>query len=411
MKILIVSNHFWPANFRINDLAVGMVERGHEVTVMAGIPDYPQGKFFAGYGLFRRRRETYQGVKVHRLPLIPRGGGKKWRLALTYLSSAFFFCLYAPFIGRKSYDVVFVFDTSPVTVALPAIVVKWFYKVPVVMWILDLWPESISATGAITNERFLGGVRRMVRFIYKRCDRLLISSRGFEGSIQEVGGYEGPVAYFPNWVESSLRDSATIGNQPRPPLPQGFRIVFTGNLGVAQDFPKILDAAERLQEYPDIHWVIVGDGRELESVRAEVERRNLTHQFHLLGRFPLEAMPYFFEQADALLLPLKKDPLFALTAPGKLQSYLSSGTPILASLDGEGADIVARANAGITCPASDVDALVEATLKLYRMTPAERKTLGENGRLYCEQQFDRETLFSQLEGVFREVAGDCAPRE
>ncbi|MGI9427955.1 MAG: glycosyltransferase family 4 protein, partial [Bythopirellula sp.] len=358
MKILIVSNHFWPANFRINDLAIGMVERGHDVTVMAGIPDYPQGKFQKGFGFFRRRREVYQGVKVHRIPLIPRGGGQKWRLAINYLSSAFCFCLYAPLIGRKDFDAVFVFDTSPVTIALPAVVIKWLYKVPIVMWVLDLWPESISATGAITNKTILGGVRKLVRFIYRQCDRILISSQGFEDKVHQVGGYDGDVIYFPNWVEPSIAAANTTAAVELPELPSGFRIVFTGNLGVAQDFEKILTAAEQLKDYTDIHWLIVGDGRQLEWVRSEVQRRGLREQFHLLGRYPLDTMPYFFESADALLLSLKRDPIFSLTAPGKLQSYLSSGRPILATLDGEGADIVDRANAGTTCPAQDAAALV-----------------------------------------------------
>lgn len=410
MHLLIVTNHFYPENFRINDLAFGLVEKGHQVSVLTGLPNYPAGKIFPGYGIFRRRHETVKGVRVRRIPLIPRGRGRAINLLLNYLSSALCMCTLAPFVCREKYDAIFVFETSPVTIGLPAIVLKWLRRIPIVFWVLDLWPESLSATGSVRNRFLLGLVRRLVRFIYRHCDRILVSSRGFESRIREVGGYQGPIEYFPNWIEPEMLAPVRQEKAELPTLPDGFRIVFTGNIGVAQDFPTILSAAESLAEYSDLQWVIVGDGRQWEWTRAEVSRRKLESCVHLLGRFPLETMPWFYDAADALLLPLRNEPIFALTAPGKLQSYLASGKPVIASIEGEGAEMVRQARAGVTCQAENPQALAEAVLRLYRMPLAERRQLGANGQEFATRHFDRQMLFDQVEERLLAVVGRSEQR-
>ncbi len=400
MRVLIVTNHFWPENFRINDLALGLKERGHDITVFTGVPDYPGGKFYAGYGIFKRRTEDYQGVRVVRFPLIPRGQGKSLNLVFNYLSSIIFSCLVAPFYCRGKYDLIFVFDTSPVTIALPAILLKKIKSAPLFMWILDLWPESLSATGAVTSPKALNVVRGLVRFIYKNCDKLLISSRGFQGSIEETGGYSGKPVYFPNWVEPEYLVELTDNtSQQLPDLPSGFVVMFAGNIGAAQDFETIISAAEKLREHEDIHWVILGDGRKADWVRDQVKEKRLDSQFHMLGRFPAELMPSFFRRADALLLTLKNDPIFALTVPGKLQSYMASGVPIVAAVNGEGAQLVKESGAGIYCSAQSPGELSEKVLQLYRMSPEERKEIGANGLRYCSENFERNALFDKLESL------------
>ena len=381
MRILIVTNHFWPENFRINDLALGLRERGHQVAVFTGVPDYPEGRFFPGYGISKRRFEEYQGIKIARFPLIPRGKGRAWELVLNYLSSALCSCLVAPFYCRDKYDIIFVFDTSPITIGLPAILLKKLKTIPLVFWILDLWPESLSATGAVRSSNLLELVRKMVRFIHSRCDQILISSRGFERSVRDTGGYEREIVYFPNWVEPEyLQPVINADHWDLPEMPEGFRIMFAGNIGAAQDFDTILSAAELLSPYQDIHWVIIGDGRMADWVKNEVAKRELSSRFHLLGRYPAELMPRFFAQADAMLMTLKREPIFALTAPGKLQSYMACGKPIIAGLDGEGAALVREAQAGMTCPAESPTELAGRVLELYGMTPEARRMLGENGR-------------------------------
>lgn len=412
MHILIVTNHFWPENFRINDLAVGLKERGHEVSVLTGVPDYPEGKFYQGYGIFKRRFEEHRGIRVARFPLFPRGRGRGWELALNYFSSAFFSCLCAPFYCRGQYDVIFVFDTSPVTIGLPAILLKRIKSIPMIFWILDLWPESLSATGAVRSPKALSLVRYMVRFIHGQCDRILTSSRGFAQSIVATGGYDREIVYFPNWVESEyLQPAENLPSAEFPIIPRGFRIMFAGNIGVAQDFETILSAAERLSSCLDIHWVIIGDGRMADWVREEVRKRKLEEQFHLLGRYPAEAMPQFFMQADALLMTLRREPIFALTAPGKLQSYMACGKPIIAGLDGEGAMLVKEADAGVVCPAESPVELADRVLELYHMSSEARRQLGENGKQFAREHFDRNRLIDSLENMMTELVGQDSLHE
>lgn len=403
MRVLVVTTYFWPENFRINDLAADLAAKGHVVTVFTGIPNYPEGKFFRGYGLFAKRDEHYRGVRILRYPLIPRGKGKPWNLALNYLSGAVFSSVLAPFKCREPFDVIFVCQLSPVTVGFPAVVLKKWRSIPVVFWILDLWPESLQATGAVRSQAALGVVRRLVRWLYRHCDRILVSSRGFTQGVAATGGYAGPVIHFPNWVEPEYAACGGAPNAALPALPGGFRILFAGNIGEAQDFPTLLDAAERLRTVPDIQWIVLGDGRKAAWVRSEAERRGLGRQFHLMGRFPAETMPRFYAAADALLVPLRKEPSFELTAPGKLTSYLASGRPIIAALDGEGARIVEEAGAGVTCPAGNPELLAATILALYRASPEERARMGERGKAYCSEHFDRTQLLDRLEQVLVEV--------
>ena len=247
MRILIVSQYFWPENFRINDLAVGLVERGHEVTVLTGIPNYPAGNFFPGYGWFRKTRENYKGVRILRVPLLPRGSGSGLRLALNYLSFALSACLLAPFLCRGKFDLIFVCQLSPVTVGLPALLLKKLKKVPILFWILDLWPESLAATGAVRSPRVLAQVEKLVSFIYRGCDKIVVASQGFLPSIFAKGVSVARTDYFPNWYEPEYRtEPAFTGKILSSVLPAGFRVMFAGNIGVAQDFGTILSAAEKL---------------------------------------------------------------------------------------------------------------------------------------------------------------------
>lgn len=384
---------------------MGLKERGHDIAVLTGIPNYPSGRFFPGYGIFKRRVEYLQGIKVMRVPLIPRGRGKAWNLVLNYLSFTVMSCLITPFYCRDKYDLIFVFETSPVTVGLPAIIVKRWQSIPIIFWVLDLWPENLSATGSVHSSKALSLIRCLVRFIYSRCDRILVSSRGFVQSVRAIGGYSGKIGYFPNWVEPEYLDQKDKDiTSTLPCLPDGFRVMFAGNIGAAQDFETILLAAEKLIAYPDIHWVILGDGRRAEWVKAQVQKRGLGRQFHLLGRYPAETMPAFFASADVMLMSLKRDRIFALTVPGKLQAYLAGGKPIIAALDGEGAQLVEEANAGLTCPAESPALLAMRILEMYRMSPEERRRLGENGFLYCKDNFDRSKLFNKLETIMEEIA-------
>lgn len=404
MRILVVTQYFWPENFRINDLVKGLVSRGHEVTVLTGKPNYPEGVFFEGYGFLKKQRDSYSGADVFRVPLIPRGKGSGFWLMMNYLSFAFFACLFGPFLCKGLYDAIFVFEVSPVTVGLPAIVLKKIKNAPIFFWVLDLWPESLSSSGKLKSKLIIRSVESLVRFIYKNSDVILASSKGFISRIKLLAPKPNSIKYFPNFIEESIDQNEESFADAVYNFPEGFKIMFAGNIGYSQSFPTILETVEKLKCYKNIHWIILGDGRMAKWVNEQIDERGLKSNIHLAGRYPQEKMPYFYSNVDALLVSLKKEPNFELTVPGKIQSYLFSGKPIIASLDGEGALLVKKANAGVTCPAEDSVALAEAVLKLYHMEKKELYDMGINGRNYCVEHFNREKLFDKLEGWFREMS-------
>ncbi|MEJ5991371.1 glycosyltransferase family 4 protein [Ramlibacter sp. PS3R-8] len=403
MRLLVVSQYFWPENFRINDLVSELVARGHAVTVLTGCPNYPDGEVFADFRANPRAFDTFAGASVVRVPMLARGKGGL-RLALNY----FTFALSGATIGAwklrgRRFDAIFVFEVSPVTVGLPAIVQRWLKKAPVAFWVLDLWPETLEAIGVVRSKRVLGLVAQLVRFIYRRCDLLLAQSRGFIPQIRKYSG-DTEVRYFPQWAEA-VHDAAEAAAAPEVPLqPGAFTIVFTGNIGDAQDFPTVIDAAERLKtSAPQVRWVIVGDGRLADWVREQVAQRGLTQQVLLPGRFPVERMPSFYRHADALLVSLKPEPIFAMTLPGKLQGYLAAGVPILAMLDGEGAQVITDAVAGVAAKAGDAQALAAAVLRLAALTPQERHAMGARGRQLGATEFDRGRQIGKLEAWLGEL--------
>jgi colanic acid biosynthesis glycosyl transferase WcaI len=405
VRLLVVSQYFWPENFRINDLVAELQRRGHDVTVLTGLPNYPEGVIAPAYRREPVRFADYEGAEVVRVPLIPRGNGGL-QLVMNYAS----FVLTAATIGAwrlrsRKFDAIFVFQVSPVTLCLPAILIGRLKSIPVVMWVLDLWPDTLSALGAVRSPRLLGLVDRMVAFIYRSSDLVLAQSRAFLPNITKSAAGLTPVRYFPAWVEPLFRYGLeSIESAPEVREFQGtFNVLFAGNIGESQDFPAILDAAEALRNRLDIRWLIVGDGRAAEWVRSEIARRSLGATVKLLGRHPVERMPSFFQGAGALLVTLKRDPVFAMTIPGKLQTYLATGLPIVAMLDGEGARVLEESGAGLVCAAGDSAALAERVVALASLTPAARAAMGARGPVYAAREFDRERLVTQLEEWIRDL--------
>jgi len=397
MRILIVTQYFWPENFRINDLALRLKERGHFVAVLTGLPNYPSGRIFPGYGPFRRLSETWNGIPIRRFPHFPRGNRRALGMAANFLSFALFGSLLAPFRVRGRYDAIFVYEPSPVTVGFPAVVLKKLRGTPIVFWVQDLWPESLISAGGIRSPWILKPVEAMVRWIYGGCDRILVTSRGFVPSVARHDVPLSRIYYYPQTAEGLFRPVEVSPDAPeRSELPEGFRVLFAGNVGVSQSPRTILEAAERTRSDSDLRWIVIGDGRESERLAAEARRRGLEKTLLLLGRRPLAAMPAYFALADALLVTLKRDPVYALTVPAKLQSYLACGRPILAALDGEGARIVEEAKAGLAVPAEDPEALARAARELKERTREERAAMGRRARAYFEANFDPDRLLDQL---------------
>jgi glycosyltransferase involved in cell wall biosynthesis len=404
VHILVVTQYFWPENFRINDLVTGLVERGYKITVLTGLPNYPDGHFFTGYGYTLNLSQEYNGAAVVRVPILPRGNSTGVRLALNYLSFVVSACLFGPLRCRDDYDLIFIFEPSPITVALPALLMKWLRKIPVMFWVQDLWPESLTAVGAVTSPTVLGLVGKLVKSIYSGCDRILVTSRAFVSSIEKYVYEKGQILYFPQYGEDVYHVVQLSADAPeRLIIPKGFVIMFAGNIGASQDFETIISAAHKLREYKDINFVILGDGRKRTWVENEVSKLHLQDTFHLVGRHSLESMANFFSLADAMLVTLKKDPVFALTIPAKIQSYMACGRPILAALDGEGARIIRESAAGITCVTEDPASLAAAILKMRTTSDEERLRMGQNGLEYYRCNFDRKMLIGRLEAWMKQL--------
>lgn len=400
MNILIVTQYFYPENFRVNDFAVSLKERGHQVTVLTGIPNYPGGHFYKGYGIFKSDCNNFNGVNIIRVPLIPRGEDSTVRLALNYISFAFLGSILAPILCREKYDMSLVYGMSPILMALPALVLKKIRGVPAVLWVQDLWPESVSATGKVKSRLVIGIIKKIVRFIYRNSDRILVQSKAFTSSIRDMGADAGKILYFPNSAEDLYHPVNPESCTPeRSKMPGGFCVMYAGNVGRAQDFGTVLTAAEKTSVHKDIHWIIIGDGCMSSWVKNEIKRGGLTETVHLFGRHPIESMPRYFSLADAMLVTLKKDPIFALTIPAKMQSYLACAKPVIAALDGEGARIVGEASAGITCPAENPELLAKAVLTMSRLSESERQIMGSRGKVYYEKHFERKMLMDKFEEI------------
>jgi glycosyltransferase involved in cell wall biosynthesis len=405
MRILIVTPHFYPENFKCNDMAFELQRRGNEVSVMTAIPDYPKGKFFEGYGIFKKRREVLHGVKVHRSFIIPRGNGSSIRLVLNYLSYTLFSTFKALWLGlTHKYDVIIVHETSPIMVGIPAIFIKKIQKLPLHFWILDLWPESLSAAGGITNKYILCPFEKLTRWIYENSDTLLIGSKGYRKSIESKGNYSHKIKYFPNWVEDSLKYMNRVNV---PELPSGFNVMIAGNMGDAQDLPHVLDAITKVKN-KSINIIFVGDGRRRRYVEDFVKDNSLGKNVFCLGRYPLSYMPALFEKTDILFMALKDEPIFALTCPSRLQAYMSSGKPIVAMINGDGADLIKEADCGWSVNAENSDALAQIFDDVSIMDKSILKEKGLNGKSYSQEHFDFNRCINELEKIIRKERNDCS---
>ncbi len=404
MKILVVTQYFWPENFRINDLCDGLIERGHEVTVYTGLPNYPEGKFYPGYSLLGPYKESKGKIKIIRCPLLPRGKNNSISLILNYFSFFFLASVFAPLLVHGKFDKIFVYEPSPVTVAFPGIVLKYLKNAPMFFWVTDLWPESIEATGVVKNKSIIGLVAVMVRWLYKHSDKILVTSKGFIPRVKSLGVKDSQIIYFPQWAEK-LYSEKLSDNFQDPLIPSsGFKIMFAGNIGSSQDFKTIVEAALLLKNYNEIYFLILGDGLMKKWAEAEVIKHNLQKNFIFLGKKPVEMMPNYYSKSDVMLMSLTNTDLFSITVPSKLQSYLASGKPVLASMNGEGADIVNEWKAGLTCPASNPKLLSETILSMSKLSKSELDSMGKNALNCYNSEFERESLITLLEKRFQETS-------
>ncbi len=401
MRLLIVSQYFPPEPFRVGDLAVGLRDLGNEVEVLTAFPAYPSDHLYPGYRLRLRQRDTYQGIPVVRVPFYPGYGASGLKRALNSLSFALSGSVLGPLLVRAP-EAILIYQVSPVTMVLPALAVRAVRGGRVFLWVQDLWPDTLEGLGIVRSPLVLRALGGVMRFVGRRCERVLVQSEGMIEPVVARGIPRARVAYVPNWAEELYQvgtpDAAFLRTEG---LGREFTVLFAGNVGVSQNLHVMLDAAEGLRDHPDIQFVVVGDGADLPAVQERARARGLTNVV-FKGRQPVEKMPLYFAGADVLLVHLRLNPVFAMTVPSKLQSYLASGRPVLAALRGSGAEIVRRAQAGVVCEPDSGDALRAAVLALWAMPRAEREALGRNARRFYEQHFERRLVLSRLQALMEE---------
>lgn len=403
-KILFVCQYFYPETFRGNDIAFHLAEEGHDVHVVTGIPNYPKGKFFPGYGLFKKRHEVINGVRVTRLPLVPRGEDNKIMLMLNFFSFfivGWFWMLFHALWHK--YDLAFCQQLSPVMMSSPAVLYKKMRHVPLYTWVLDLWPESLTAAGGINNKYILGFFNLFVKSEYKNSDKILTSSKSFDQSILKYGDYKDKVIYYPQWSDGAsnvfglnfalpekLKELSSNGD---------FIVMFAGAVGEAHGMECNMQAALKTKEYKNIKWVIVGDGRRLDWVRSFVKENGIEETVITLGRFPSETMPLFFEKADVMLVSLTDSPLFNMYSPAKIASYMAAERPIIAALNGEGGEVIKAAECGWNVKAGDSDSLAKLVIALSQTDKQELAVKGQNGKAYYDKFFTKDECLKKLDEI------------
>lgn len=393
--ILVVSQYYKPEPFRIDDICTELVKRGYQVTVLTGIPNYPEGKFYPGYGWTGRRKETIDGVDVIRIPLIPRGKSFVG-LALNYMSfvvTGFFWQLFT----KVKADAVFGFGLSPIFQALIGVWYARQKKIPMYLYVQDLWPESLEMVLGVRNKMLLGALGKLVAYIYKNCSIILGTSPAYVKAIcQRVPDAPEKVRCWPQYAEAFY---VPMEKKPIPEIPDdgSFKVVYTGNLGQTQGLDILAPTAKLLkqQSVDNVRFVIIGNGRYRERLVAEIENAGVADMFTLIDRQPAQRIPEMLAACDVAFISFSDNPLYEKTIPAKLQSYLACGMPIVAAVKGETERIIIEAGCGSCCPMGDAAALAKSIIGV--MEPATLKAQAAGARIYFEAHFEKQKLMDQLE--------------
>jgi len=398
-KVLIITQHYWPENFRITDIAEGMAEKGYLVDVLCGIPNYPTGKYFRGYGLKSNRRQLRKGVNIIRVPEIPRFLNNNLGIILNYISFPFF-CIFSiiPLLSKK-YDRVFSYQLSPVFMTLPAIVYSKLTKVPLYIYVCDFWPHQLFSVKKITNT-FL---RKILTFIsywhYKNAQGVIATFEGIKKQLESDAKI--PIhktIYIPQAPEK-LYEKNIYDKTLNKRFSDTFNIVFAGSLNPAQSFDTLIKAAEIVNNELKIKikYVIVGDGMSRKSIENEIKRLKLTNIFEFEGTKKVEDIPKYHYIADALIVALLKSDIYEYAIPAKVNSYMASGKPILGAMDGEAKTLInTKAKCGICVSSGDYKELAKAIIKIVKMKKHSRDSLGRNGKLYYNKYFERDMNLNRL---------------
>ena len=396
-RILVVTQNFYPESFGINDIVANLVKEGFEVDVLTGLPNYPQGKFYKGYGIFQKGPKFYKGARVYRCVVFPRLINSKLGICLNYITYPLFATIKSIRLIFKKYDKIFAYVPSPIFTSIPAQIISTFRKCEKIIYVLDIWPESVYSVIDIKNKFIRKILKSYSGYTYRSFDRLLVCSKGFIPQLEEYGIDSKRITYLPQWFPKieAEKKSKSIKNKFR----NNFNLVFTGNIGIPQNLSLLIEGAELLKKFEEIKFIIVGDGDYLPTFKEEVKKRGLSQKFVFTGRKPFYEMPLYYEIADGLIATLKDIELFSKIVPAKIPAYMNAGKPILCAINGEAAELIAKAKCGFSSNANDYKEFARNVIKLYKMPKEERKQFGSNGQRYSREHFNREKLLLQLKNI------------
>lgn len=403
LRILLLTQWFHPENnVRADFLAKSLVERGHDVQVVTGFPNYPLGRIYPGYTQRPWARQEWNGVRILRFPLYPDHSRSAVRRSLTYLTFALSSSVLSPFLIRKP-DVIWVYH-PPLTVGITALTLRLIRRTPFIFEIQDMWPEMIASSGMVGSPKLVRLLGALGKRIYKKAAAVSVISNGFRENLVAKGVPTDKIHVIPNWG-----DETNYSVQPRDKdfgerhgLLGHFNVMFAGNMGPAQDLGVLVEAARRLKSQAGIRFVLIGDGLSVPDLKAKVKAASLSN-VTFIDHQPPAAMPEFLAWGDALLVQLRDEPLFKITIPSKILSYMGSGRPILCAVGGDAEEVVRDADAGITCPPGDPEALADAILRMFNMDRQQRESYGDRGRIAFEHKFSQKALVDRYERLFCEI--------
>ncbi|MEG2251117.1 MAG: glycosyltransferase family 4 protein [Bacilli bacterium] len=394
MKILVVCQHFYPENFRVNDLCFELVKKGHNVTVLTGLPNYPKGYVLPEYKWFKNRQQEINGVKIIRCSLIGRRTSTLM-MGINYLWFMFFGCLKALFM-KKDFDIVYAYQLSPITMVWPGIVVSKIKKIPLVLHCLDQWPISVT-TGPIPKGSLLYKILFKISvWTYKKANRIIISSKSFKQYFiteLKLKEDEKDFTYYPSYAENEYENVGCEDNGV-------FDIVFAGNIGPAQSVETIIETANILKDNKEIVFHIVGDGLSRANCEQLKDSYGLSNViFH--GYHDVSKMPEYYRLADCFIITMVDNEVVNSTLPAKLQSYMLAGKPIIGAINGEVKEVVKDAKCGLCCDSGDYEDLAKIILKVYN-DKGSLTQWGSNALHYYEEHFEKEKCIQNLENILNE---------
>lgn len=400
--ILVISQVFYPEQFRINDMCQEWIKRGYQVTVLTGIPNYPQGKFYKGYGFCKKRREFWNGIEIIRIPVIPRGNSKIGLVAnyFSFPISGFFWNIF----NKIKADYCFMFETSPMTQCVIGVWYAKKHKVPLYAYVQDLWPENVEIVTGITNPIVIEPIQKMVDYIYKNCNEIFVTSPSFVRAVcdRKVRVPESKVHYWPQYAEEFYRP---LDRKPVPEIPDNdaFKIIFTGNVGYAQGLDILPKTAKLLKEKEEnIFFIIVGEGRYLPELEKEISKLDVEEMFCMVPRQPAEKIPELLAICDAAFLSFMETKLFEMTIPAKLQSYMACGMPVIAAAGGESKRVIEEAECGMCNPCGNVEGLAQSISSMIKCSKEEINCMKQNSRKYFIEHFEKQKLMNEIDEYFKD---------